>query len=454
MDIVDSATSYDDYVRKLMSHYKPTTLGIFFAVHAIDSVNATRPQVFLNFGPATVAYGPKTFSEVYYTIDDETVQFLLVEKPTGGMSINAFTFGAGAKLIPAPQFEFTPSQVKAMHSSELISTTNRFAAKACVMCHFHTRRRMIEPDNHGRRFQYEPSWVFRDPSTRLKIQANLDELFRQFVQGGAQSNPVYQWVWEQPHVIARGGELHPEDTFTYEPMVQNLLASNAREMLSDLQRNPRWSIYKDAFKAAVTADPAFDGLLIGLGVDPSTIAADRDRIERYQAAINLQHIQSRDRETMAWILSFGDHAIYPSYQNNDLLLLNRHSLETIGPAILDMIVTDSEWSTLTPDAQNTKVRLSDLAVQNLTELKNIVLSPTILSKTRRRANTQLVLELILQNRNKVLTYLSSSLSINAETGGSGVELIDIYAEALTHPRDCKALVQPNEPVSSNWHSAK
>jgi hypothetical protein len=255
-------------------------------------------------------------------------------------------------------------------------------------------------------------------------------------------------------VIARGGELHPEDTFTYEPMVQNLLASNAREMLSDLQRNPRWSIYKDAFKAAVTADPAFDGLLIGLGVDPSTIAADRDRIERYQAAINLQHIQSRDRETMAWILSFGDHAIYPSYQNNDLLLLNRHSLETIGPAILDMIVTDSEWSTLTPDAQNTKVRLSDLAVQNLTELKNIVLSPTILSKTRRRANTQLVLELILQNRNKVLTYLSSSLSINAETGGSGVDLIDIYAEALTHPRDCKALVQPNEPVSSNWHSAK
>jgi hypothetical protein len=69
------------------------------------------------------------------------------------------------------------------------------------------------------------------------------------------------------------------------------------------------------------------------------------------------------------------------------------------------------------------------------ELRRIATAPRVVAQTRRRTNTYLVLEQIHNgNKNKALAGLSNSvLSLSAETGRDGANLLDAYREALVNP---------------------
>ncbi len=234
--------------------------------------------------------------------------------------------------------------------------------------------------------------------------------------------------------MARGGQLKPEDVFHYERDLQVMLGNNAREMYSELERVPGFANWRQAFSDAVhgTGDPTAP--LRAQGMSEAAINAELQRLQQWDAELNLAHIRERNRATIAWILAEGSEARVKENMRSDVLLLNRHSIETIGPAILNMVVSDQEWSKLTPQEQAKKIPMSELAVKDMAELRSIALSDKVVSLVSRRTNTHLVLEKALAHVNKPLTYLSASVrSLSAETGGKGYDLLDFYADAIDHP---------------------
>jgi hypothetical protein len=453
MDIVERSDGYEDYLRTLTSKYRVDNSGSFFALHADRTVKPTSPQVFITIGKATIAYAPQIYTEVFWSQGEETIHFQLMEKTDANgkrrLAINdsrfnrAATSGGTAAIIPTPEFELTPKQVKAMHMPELIKKTNDYAKKGCGGCHINSRRRMVEPDNHGRRFNADPNWKFRDEKNRAVVMSKLDGLFQQFANGPTKKSKIYRWFWEQPQVVARGGQIRPEDTFSYEGFVKNMIAFNGREMLGELKRDPAWHEYREAFAAAVLEVDALDKTLKGKhGFTEASLADERSRIERLHAEVNLKHILKRNDETIAWIMAEGQHDEVKKHENSSMLLLNRHAVETIGPRILDLLVSEAEYATLSPQQRLTRVRLSDIAVKDLAELREIVQSPRVVQKVRRRTNTHLVLEHMFRKsapstkmaQTMALSYLSSSvLSLSAETGREGADLLDVYKGALLKP---------------------
>ena len=437
MDLIEASDGYEDYLRRLTTRYRPDSIGSFFALHADRTVKPTSPQVFLTIGNATIAYAPQMYTEVFYSHGEETIHLQLVEKvePAGKrrLTINAFTFKAGAQVTPAPEHELTPGEVRGMHTAELIRKTNRYAEVGCKGCHVNARRRMVEPDNHGRRFAADPSWRFRDEKDRTVVLAKLDGLFQQFAKGPTRQNKIYRWLWEQPRVVERGGEILPEDTFDYDAFVTNMIEVNGREMLGELKREPAWSAHRELFAAAVMGLPTNE-LFAEHGVSAHTLEAQRRFVELDHARLNLTHIRARNSESLAWILAEGAHDVVPSYANNDMLLLNRHAMTTIGPALLQLLATDEEWAQLGAGDRLVRLRLSDLDAKSVDEVRQIVLAPEVVAKTRRRTDTYLALMQMLNNRARALSYLSANvLKLSAETGREGADLLDAYGDALRHP---------------------
>ncbi len=168
-----------------------------------------------------------------------------------------------------------------------------------------------------------------------------------------------------------------------------------------------------------------DEILTSHGQDPQRLADEQKRVQKFHAELNLQHFVERDNETVAWILADGQHDHVQQYSSNHFLLLNRHSIENIGPEILNMLVSQDAWNQLSNSQRKLKVRLTDLAVKDLQELKRIVLAPEVIRRTRRRTNTYIVLMEMLKNKSKALAHISTSLKLSAETEGQGVDLLDV-----------------------------
>ncbi len=112
--------------------------------------------------------------------------------------------------------------------------------------------------------------------------------------------------------------------------------------------------------------------------------------------------------------------------NNSFLLLNRTSIGLIGPAILELVVTEDQWRQMPDTQRETHVRLSDLDVRDMAELIELVSSRSMEESIRRRTDTYLVLMKILNNRNKALAHMSGSLGLNAISSGENIDLIHVY----------------------------
>jgi hypothetical protein len=437
MDLVDHAKNYNDFIESLTSQYPPTSHGTFFALHGDTTVTAIRPQAFLNYRNAMVAYAPQMYAEVLYSLGDNTVHFQFVEEATGKISINAYTFGSAATVIPSPEHTLTTAQVRTMSELELIERTNAYAKVGCLRCHLDIHRRLVEPQNHGRRFQMDPDWVFRKSEDRTVVEFKLDSLFSQLVNGGAKTDPLYKWLWEQPEVKERG-YLLPEDTFHYTSFVHDALVRTGHEMLTALKGNPKWPRFANAFASAVNGNAKLDQDLKNAGVDISTLSATRSDIMLLHAQINLKYLRNLNAENIAWILAEGNHDQVATNMNNSFLLLNRKSIQLIGPAILELVVTDKQWNKMSDKQKEEHVRLSELDVNGMDDLKTIVSTRFVKERVRRRTDTYLVLMQILNNRNKALAHISGSLSLNAISSGENIDLINVYSKALnaTRPQIC------------------
>jgi hypothetical protein len=255
MQIIEHAKDYPDLIDKITNRYQPDTFGTFFALHADRTVLPTRPQVFFTSGPMQLAYAPQMYAEILYSLGEETIHFQLVERPEGGISINAFTFANTGKMAPASQYELTPAQVRAMSSPQLIEASNHYAQVGCLRCHLSIRRRLVELDNHGRQFRADPAWQFRNPDDQSLVQRHLTGIFNQFAQSDAVTHPLYRWMWNQPQVVARGGRILPDDTFKYQEFVKTMVTATGQEMLGELKRSSDWRIYRESFAAAVGLAP-------------------------------------------------------------------------------------------------------------------------------------------------------------------------------------------------------
>lgn len=433
MNMIEESKGYTDYLRKLTTRYKVDNMGAFYALHADRTVTPETPQVFLTIGKATVAYAPQMYTEVFWSEGQDTIHFQLVEED-GTLKINAHTFAASAQVRPSPETELTPDQVRHMHMSELIFSTNKYADKGCKRCHMATRRRQVEPDNHGRRFVADPNWKFRNHRDRREVLSKLNRLFGRFRDGPTRNNPIYKWFFEQESVVKRGGRILPKDTFRYKEFVREMIEKNGHEMVGDLRRLPNWDEYKHAFAAAVQGSPSVDRYLEKIGYAKGELAAEQKRVAQLHAEINLEHIRKRNNETIAWILAEGKHDDVEGNMHNEMLLLNEHAIKTIGPPILDMVVSDRQWDRLSEEERAHKVRLSDLAVKDMAQLHRIVLDPKVVAHNQRRTNTYLVLMKLFNNRNKALAHISNSvLSLSAETGTEGADLLDVYADEMRNP---------------------
>ena len=452
MDLVAESDGYEDYIRKLTTRYKADNIGTFYAIHGDQTVTPMSPQVFATYGKATVAYAPQMYTEVLWSQGGETIQFQIVEEANKKLSINAWRFdvnnGTGkAPMNPTPEHLLTPEAVKAMHTPELVAKTNKYAQVGCSRCHMNVRRRMVEPDNHPRRLQEDPGWVFRDPEQRAEVSEKMKGMFDQFANGPTKDNPIYKWFWEQDAVVERGGRILPEDTFSYKKFTEDLIEVNGEEMLSELRRNPKWAESRKAFAAAVQDGEQADDLLKKLkGYDGAALAADKAAVEKMHAEANLAWIRKRNNESIAFILAEGKHAKVPQFEANDYLKLNRHSIETIGPRIEEMVVSDADWAKLSEAERATKVRLQDLDVKDMDELRAVVSDPKIVERTRRRTNTYIVLNHMLNNKNKSLAHLSASVrGLSAETGNKDIDLLDVYAEGMKNPKG-SSINRPEEPL--------
>jgi len=453
MDLIEESTSYEDYIRKLTTRYQADNVGSFYAIHGDQTVTASTPQVFATYGKATVAYAPQMYTEILWTEGAETIQFQIVEEANKRLSINGWRFdvnpGTGkAPMNPTPEFLLTPAAVKEMHTPDLIAKTNKYAQVGCLRCHMNVRRRMVEPDNHPRRLQEDPGWVFRDPAQRAEVSEKMKVLFDQFENGPTRNNPIYKWFWEQDQVVARGGKILPEDTFSYQTFTRDLIRVNGNDMLSELRRNPKWPESKMAFAAAVQDAPQADALLKQLrGLDDAALAAEKASVERMHAEANLAWIRKRNDESIAFILAEGKHAKVPEFEANGYLKLNRHSIETIGPRIEEMVVSDADWAKLSEAERATKVRLQDLDVKDMDELHAIVSDPFVAQRTRRRTNSYIALNHMLANKNKSLSHLSASVrGLSAETGNREIDLMDVYADALKKPEGSS--INPPDPIDA------
>ena len=444
MNLVEESKGYSDYLRKLTTRYKVDNMGAFYALHADRTVTPETPQVFLTIGKATVAYAPQMYTEVFWSEGQDTIHFQLVEE-NGTLKINAHTFAAAAQVRPSPETELTPDEVRHMHMSDLIFRTNKYADKGCKRCHMATRRRQVEPDNHGRRFVADPNWKFRNHRDRRAVLSKLNRLFGRFRDGPTKDNPIYKWFFEQESVVKRGGRILPKDTFRYKEFVREMIEKNGHEMVGDLRRLPNWDQYKHAFAAAVQGSPSVDRYLEKIGYEKGELAGEQKRVAQLHAEINLEHIRKRNNETIAWILAEGKHDDVEGNMHNEMLLLNEHAIKTIGPPILDMVVSDAEWDRLPETERAHKVRLSDLAVKNMAQLRRIVLDPKVVAHNQRRTNTYLVLMKLFNNRNKALAHISNSvLSLSAETGTEGADLLDVYADEMRNPSP--SVINRRDPI--------
>lgn len=439
MDLLEGASGYADYIRRLTSEYEPDSGGAFFALHGDETVTPETPQVFAKLGNAVIAYAPQMYTEVFWSAGEETIHFQIVEEADGQLVINGHKFATSGKVDQDDEFRMTPGQVRKMHRADLVKKSNKYAKKGCKRCHYKIRRRMVESDNHGRRFQFDRNWRFRNSGDKKMIRGQLDRLFKRFKHGPTKKNPLYRWFWEQKSVKRRGGKIRPKDTFAYDPFVRDILDLNGHELLGELRREKHWHKYKRAFAAAVQDSRRVDDhLRRDLGMTRVELDAERERIERLHAETNLEHQRSRNNENMAWILAKGKRADVKRYETNEMLLLNKHSIRTIGPRILDMVVSEDEWRGLSDAERKRKVRLSDLDVRSMRELRRIVSRRKVVATVRRRTNAHIVLQRLLDTRNPKapLQYLSSNVfALTAETGNRRYDILDAYAKGLLNPRD-------------------
>lgn len=435
MDIVEHSTSYVDFITRLTSTFPPLNTGTFFGQHGDESVTPTTPQVILRYQNAMVAYAPRTYSEAMFSVGNETVQFQFVENAQGKMTINAYTFRNSATPVDAPDHLLTPEMVRTMSTADLVAKTSRYAEKVCVRCHLDIRRRLFEPSNFGRRYQADPGWVFRTEAQGRRVRAELGGLFKELTDGGASLNPLYAWLWKKPAVVARGGQLKPEDTFDERAFAREAMIRSAREMLQRLKTNANWAGHAEAFAAAVEGrTDDFARILIKAGHGATEIKKRRREAALFLARQNLTYTRRLNDENVAWILSRGQQARVAEYSGLDYLLINRKAIEAIGPEIFNLIVGEAEWAAMAPEARIGHVRLSDLDVRDPSDLVNLVMTDAARRADQRRVDTYLVLLEILQNKNKALAHLSGSLGVNALTAGTGANVLDVYAAELP---DCR-----------------
>ncbi len=190
----------------------------------------------------------------------------------------------------------------------------------------------------------------------------------------AKTDPLYKWSLPNLPEVKEHGRLNPEDTFHYTSFVHDALVRSGHEMLEQLKKHPKWQQFAKAFAAAVNGDPKLDQYLADAGVDVSALSAARRETTLYPRAYSLKYLRHLNDENIAWILAEGHHEQVAPNMNNSFLLLNRTSIGLIGPAILELVVTEDQWRQMPDTQRETHVRLSDLDVRDMADLIELVSS--------------------------------------------------------------------------------
>jgi len=432
MHLAETAGTYKEFIGRLTTEFKPDAHSLTWSSDRGGSkTKAKSPQYFTLIDGATIAIAPDRFSEAIFARGDERILVHVMSDESGKPRLNEFRFKPnGVVESNDPKFHLSSHLLKELGPEGVAKMGREYDEHACMSCHLGTSRALFEADNHSRIFAPDKNWVFKDPAQKNSVEEKLNEKLKEFDTPENRKDPVYAWIFNQPQVVKRG-YLVKEDLDTSGKAYRQMLLDTADATLGDLKRNQSWPQYSKAFEMAVNKDPGVDVELEKItGLDSKGLAQERERVEALQAQRNLSSIRNRNKYSIAYVFADGNKEKLADLRNTNSLKLNMHSIEAIGPKILDMVVPDREWDSLDNQQKARKIPWSELDVSSPQELKRLVSDPEVIDHIHKRVDAHIVLKSMLGSDTNAFQRLSTAIGANAESRGHGADLIENFADAL------------------------
>ena len=418
---VEQAKTFHDLTTYLRAQ-PLTEHDAFGLLSSVDGTprNAERPQAFVKTGNVWSGMGGKFYDIIISP--GETNRPLLYFQLTQ----------IEGRLVINDDAELTPSKIREMSYSNLVTWNEGYNKQVCYGCH--KGRLLIELEDQPRRFIHE-DLKFKDAAVQqLFSEAEKSQVEKFLNRPKGPSDVRYEWFYKFLAKIndgVKGSHLFNERKF-----VSEILLDNAKEAHRKMVANEKFpAMNASVFAALANREDFLEVFSKESGRSKADLEIEFDLLTRAQALALASFKQSRNANLVkgAFEQARTDIQTRASHLNpSKVLLLNDKAIIDIGPRLLDLLVDEAAYQAMNSSDRKNSIPMDLLAIHD--HVKLVELTELGRSRMQIRAKFSMVTKELTTDKFYHLTQMSSSIRPSAEIQGGDLNSLDLLLDQLLMDR--------------------